>query len=152
MIQQLSAVWIVVRFILWYRSLVIATLNLMEAQMTHNTEPSFGTVGINEFLDVIDVGLLAGKGIFASLKDDGKITATDYVNFFPAVMQAPDALTGITSVPAELADLQVEEVAILEKHILSRVPEVGSKWMEVASASFQIGAGIVKLLKALKTA
>lgn len=108
--------------------------------------------GIKETLEVIDLGLAIGYGIGKSY-EDGKFQATDIANFMPAVMEIPDALTGIGEVPNELADLSEEEVVQIKNHILNKaadIPGIEDSWMEYARGALLIGHGIMVIVNARK--
>lgn len=149
-LSHLLRVYSILRFVLCLRSLVTFLVSL-EDRMTHNSYPVHGTVGINEFLDVVDVGLLTINGYLLSLKNDGKINSDDYVNFLPPLLQIPDALTDVSLIPSELKDFQPEELEICKNHILSKIPGLGEKWKVVLIASFKIGAGIYEIFDVMTT-
>lgn len=64
--------------------------------------------GIQETKDVIKTAAQIGNGIGIALQD-GKFELTELVEFVPALLSLPTALSGITDVPLELSDLDEAE-------------------------------------------
>lgn len=118
--------------------------------MTKETHEPIGAFGVNETLEVISFGMLIAKGTVDSLKTDGKINPSDYTNFLPAIMQVPDALTGLGTIPSEMKELAPEEMILIKDHILTALPDIGEKWVTVAKSSFNIGFEVLTILKAIK--
>ncbi len=75
-------------------------------------------IGIQQTKDVLGFGAEFGESMAKSL-EDGKISLGEYVNFIPALIKLPVALTGITQVKAELLDLSDEESAELNAFLQS---------------------------------
>ena len=73
--------------------------------------------GIEETKDALIFLCEVGNAIRKSLEGDGKITMMDTVHFVGALMKLPAFITGITKIPAELAD----EITDAEKAILTKV-------------------------------
>lgn len=107
---------------------------------------------IKNTLDVIDFGMAIGNGVAKSLKDDGKVTVGDLPNFMPAVMLLPATIEGISDIPAELKELNESELGQIRDHIVTQLPEVGEKWLVVATESFSIAVSVYKIYNAVKVA
>lgn len=96
-------------------------------------------VGIQETKDVLLFGMALGNAIYASVADDGHVTLGDAANFVPAISAMPDALKNISEVPKELKDLDENELAEIRELVLSKIPDIGDKWLIVARESINIG-------------
>jgi hypothetical protein len=118
--------------------------------MTIENHAPVGKFGVNQTLELISLGMLLGKGFIESLASDKKIDLSDYLNFVPALMQIPDAFSGIAEVPSELGELAPEELITIRDHVLAALPTIGDKWLVVATSSFAIGSELLKILSALK--
>ena len=118
--------------------------------MTTENHAPVGKFGVNQTLELISLGMLIGKGFIDSLATDKKIDLTDYLNFVPALMQIPDAFSGITEIPTEMGELSPEEMITIRDHVLAALPTIGEKWLVIANSSFAIGSEIIKILSALK--
>jgi S-ribosylhomocysteine lyase LuxS involved in autoinducer biosynthesis len=105
---------------------------------------------IKETLEVIDFGMSVANGVYVSLKNDGKITAADAVNFMPALMALPAALEGADKVPAELGELSDVELGQIRDHILQKLPDIGEKWIVVAKESFTIAMSAYRIFFAFQ--
>lgn len=67
------------------------------------------SIGIEETKDVVLFATLFADSIIKSLAD-GKITITDAPYFFNAMIKLPKAISGIEKVPAEISDLDENEM------------------------------------------
>lgn len=66
-------------------------------------------VGIDETKDVVLFATLFADSIIKALAD-GKITFSDAPYFFSAMIKLPKAISGIDKVPAEISDLDENEM------------------------------------------
>jgi hypothetical protein len=102
------------------------------------TKPELNMIyGIEELKDCVKAICGLGNGISAALADDGKITIGDYYKFIGPLIKLPAAITGISEVPKELADLteqEKDEIIELVKNEL----EVGERAEEVATRILSI--------------
>lgn len=144
-----SRLYIVFEFYVWFQSLINLSLLGVDVMTKENHEP-VGQFGVNETLEVISFGMFVGKGVFDSLAGDNKIDVSDYTNFLPALMQVPDALTGISEIPKEMGELAPEEMILIRDHVLAALPEIGEKWVTVAKSAFTIGFEVLNILNAIK--
>ena len=70
--------------------------------------------GIQETIDLFDLGVALRTGYQASLANDGKFDLkTDYPNFIGAIGIIPRAFGGIKNVPKEWGDLDEKEIGQL---------------------------------------
>lgn len=112
-----------------------------------------GKFGVKETCDVLAVGLDIGYGCGASIKDDGKITLSDAVNFMPAVLDIPPALENCMVIPSELTELDDEDMGQIRDFVLERgakIPGIQQKWLRVATGAFKIGSGVVDIIGAIR--
>lgn len=65
--------------------------------------------GVEETLDGVKFLTAVGIAVAASLKDDGKITGGDLLNFLEPVKELPGFIIGIDMIPAELKDTITDE-------------------------------------------
>lgn len=71
-----------------------------------------GKIGIEETAELVD--LAAGLGVAAyNMLQDGKISLGDYLYLIPVLPLLGPAVGGISKVPAEIKDIDPEEVDIL---------------------------------------
>lgn len=108
-------------------------------------------VGVNQTKELLIFGLAIGNGIYSSLADDGKITLSDFPKFSESLFTVPAALEGIIEVPAELKDLDESELGELKELVLSKLPNIGEKWLVVAKESLNIGLSALKVYNAFKS-
>ena len=107
------------------------------------------TLGIKETLEVIDFGLAIGEGLKKSL-DDGKVDASDFANFGPALMAIIPALDGVGGVVEEIKDIDTEEMIQIKDHILAKADWLGEKWVVVANEAVNAAIAVYKIYKAFK--
>jgi hypothetical protein len=103
---------------------------------------------IKETKEAIKFGMAVGAGVFQSLKDDGKITLADASNFFGAVLELPTAIMGANQIPAELSDLSDSELVEIRDMVLSSLPGIGDKWLQVAKGALSIAGGALTVYSA----
>ena len=108
-------------------------------------------VGIKETKEALVFGLEVGAGVFAALKDDGKVTVGDALVFTPAMVSLPAALDGADQIPAELKDLDENELMEIKDLVLGKLPTVGDKWYTVAAESINMGISAMKIFSAFKS-
>lgn len=68
--------------------------------------------GIKETSDMLVLGL-AGVRAWDGITEDGKINMKDLIKLFDVARRAPAAIIGASEIPAELLDLDEEELEIL---------------------------------------
>lgn len=111
-------------------------------------------VNINETKDVVVLLCTVANASVEALADDGKITITDMFKFGGAATALFPALSGISAVPAELADLdpiEKEELIALVKEELAleeNVEAVVEKALQIAGQIKEL----IDLVKELKAA
>ena len=110
-------------------------------------------ININETKDVVIFLSKVANASVAALQDDGKITIADAFKFAGAATSLFPALSGISQVPAELADLdpiEKEELIALVKEELEledNVEQVVEKALQIAGQIKEL-IDLVKQLKA----
>lgn len=110
-------------------------------------------VGIQETLDVIDFGLTLAGDLFESYVDDNQITLGDALKFSDTLQALPAAITGITEIPAEIADIDETEVEQIKNHViekLSHIDGIDTKWVVYANGALMAVQGIARIWMELR--
>jgi len=71
--------------------------------------------GIKETTEFFNAGIALKEAVNVSIANDGKIDFTDFPNFIQFLIQLPEAIKGLDQVPAELGDLNENELDALEQ-------------------------------------
>lgn len=98
---------------------------------------------VEEFL--LDVGSAVVKSL-----EDGKFDLGDVFNFVEPLMLLEPALAVVKDVPAELADLSLEEGLELISLVASKFPQLGAQKVKVLEASLKLVIAGVELYHAVK--
>ena len=107
-------------------------------------------LGIKELKELVNFGLKLGEAVDKSLADDGKLTLTDAPNLYPAVMAAGPGVMGISSVYAELKDLDSEEAQELVQYVKDEF-DLSSDAVEAAvEGALELGVQLWKIVSAFK--
>jgi len=107
---------------------------------------------IKNILEVLDFALCLGEG-FAKSLEDKKITSTDLVNFFPAIMAIPAAFEGIDQVVPEVKEFSEDETKQIKDLVVTRLCHIAGieeKWLVLAQEAFCLGLSIMKIISAFK--
>jgi hypothetical protein len=105
------------------------------------------TVGFKETKEVLALAIALGKGVEASLADDGKITIRDIPNFFPTLFKLKDAFEGIEQVPVEFKLATPEEAAELKAFVKAELDLEDDKIEKFIEDSFMVVLDIWMLVK-----
>jgi hypothetical protein len=108
-------------------------------------------IGIENLKEVVEFGMELSLGLHKAKIDDGKITLGDLPHFMAAIALLPKAVMGIDQVPAEAADLDLEELEELKNLVLAKLASfegIEQKWLDIVNASLQVVQGLLKLYKA----
>lgn len=109
------------------------------------------TSGIKETKEIVTFITNLVKAIELSLKD-GKISATDSVNFMPVLMSSMSAVSGITDVPIELKDLTAEEVDELVSFVKTELTLSSEKTEKILETAIDIGIALIRLFNTVREA
>lgn len=109
------------------------------------------TFGIEETKDVVAAGVALANSIIAAL-EDGKISLADIPVFFNPVLKLPAALSGIDKVPAELGDIDAEELNELKAIVKDQLSVSDEKAAEIIDASIAVLYDIYLLIKKIQAA
>lgn len=99
--------------------------------------------GISETKDVIIFFTSVAKAVKSSTKDDGKITASDMLNFIEPITKIPAMLNGIEKVPNEITD----EITVAEQMELLGVVVSSGVLPSEAEEAVKDGLELVEKLK-----
>jgi hypothetical protein len=108
---------------------------------------------IKNLKEVLAFGLELGSAVYKSKMDDGKIDLGDLPKFLPAISLIPAALANISDVPAELKDLdlnEVEEIKALIAEKLAGIEGLDEKWLVYANAALKIAQGVIEFVAQAK--
>lgn len=98
-------------------------------------------IGIQNTLEVIELGIALGGAFRSAKADDGSISAADIAHLIAVVPKVSPAVSGIGEIPAELKDLDDAEVEQIIGHVQELVGTVSSE-KAVAIAEDAIRAAI----------
>lgn len=102
--------------------------------------------GIKETKEVVGFAVELANGVGKSL-EDGKWDIGDFVHFMDALMMAPAAIQGITSVPAELGDLSQPEIQEISDYVIEEFDIPQDEVEGVVEDAIKIGWDIYYLIK-----
>lgn len=109
--------------------------------------------GIKETKEVIALVLDIALAFVAAKTDDGVINTADLPKFLAPVMEIPQAVEGITQIPAELKDFHESEMAEIKDYVIQKaaaIPGIETKWLKVASGCLTIARGGIEIWDAFK--
>lgn len=97
--------------------------------------------GIQNTLEVIELGIALGGAFKSAQADDGKVNAKDIAHLITVVPKIGPAVSDISEVPAELKDLDAGELQEVIDHVQELVGVVSNE-KAVAIAEDAITAAI----------
>lgn len=106
--------------------------------------------GIKESKELVKFVTELVKAIDKSL-EDGEFALSDIVNFYQALTAASSGLSGIQEIPAELKDLQPEEVHELCEYVKNEFQLRNHKHEQIVESALEIGVKIYDLILLIKT-
>lgn len=105
--------------------------------------------GTKELKEVVDLGLGVVDVLHAA-KADGKVGLEDIGLLLQLIPVVGPAVQGIDQIPAELADMDVQEASDLVAHVMAKLLIDDVKAKEVVVAALGLGVSALKLYKAVK--
>ena len=108
---------------------------------------------INDLEDWVRFFCKFGVGVAESLKDDGKFSLTDVMNFGGALSELPAAISGTGNVIPQFKDLDAVELDRLKTVVfeeLSDVDGIEGKWIKVVEEAIKAVGPIVNIFLILK--
>lgn len=120
-----------------------------ELTMTDEVKQPVIEIGIDETLDVVNCGIDIANSTISAL-EDGKITFTDAPKFFGLVFSVPKAISGINLVPAELENLNAEELTQVIEAVKTKLNVADEKAKVIAEKSIKVLYQVYDLIKTIK--
>lgn len=126
--------------------------NAAEIAASVNTPLTTGLYGVDETIEVIEFGFEFSDAIQRSLKDDGKITFKDSLNFASALFSyGPRAISGIQMVPKELSELSEEDREEILSYFEGRFDLTNDQLEAAVEKSLRVVLELVNLVKDFKS-
>lgn len=109
-----------------------------------------GKIGIKESKELVKFIIELIKAIDLSMQD-GEFSWKDGVNFISTLLSVSEGLTGIEKVPAEIKDLQKEEIHELYNFVKKELVLANPKYEKFVEDALEIGVKLYDLLQLVKT-
>lgn len=108
--------------------------------------------GIEETIDLVDSLVKLANAVKVSMAD-GKFSALDAFNFTGAVVSLPSALTGLNMVPAELSNLDDEEIQTIVNVVRDTLEYATDETIQlIIQKALVVGLGIKDIVELIKDA
>lgn len=108
-----------------------------------------GTYGTKETCEIIAFGLGLASSVQQAKANDGVIDTKDLPLLLPVIPTVLPAIENISAVPAELGELDEEDLATVQAFVLAKLPAVGEQWTTIATNALVAGLAIYRIIKAL---
>lgn len=109
-----------------------------------------GKYSVKETIDVINFMLPVASALQAAKANDGKIDYKDLALLAPTLPAAFPAISGADAIPAELSEMDAEDIEQVKQAILAKMPILGAKWLTVAENCLAAAVAIYKTVRALQ--
>ena len=106
-------------------------------------------VGIKETKEVLNF-IVSLANASAKMMDDGKISLMELPMFISPITKLPSALEGLSSVPAEVIDLNEKEKQELITFVQEKLELPADKAEKIVIASFKAALGILEVYQIIK--
>lgn len=107
------------------------------------------SLGIKETKELLGFVLSIGNAFGASL-EDGEMTIGDLTEFVAPLIEAGDAFSDVTSIPAELADLSEEERVELLTYAKEKFSIPEEHVEDIVECGFETVAQIYELVQKIR--
>lgn len=105
--------------------------------------------GIDETKDLLAFAIATAEAVIASVAD-GRIGFEDAFRMIAPLQRAQAALVGSTSIPAELAELDAEEVVALKTYVLAEFDIANDRVEGIIEDALMIGLAFARLFSKVK--
>jgi len=105
--------------------------------------------GVKETKDLLTFAASLGEGIYETMKD-GRFSIGDVKHFFPAAKDLVPAVSGILSVPGEMADLTDVELDEMKQHFAVEFDIPSDKIEEFVEKMMAFGLSALEVILFIK--
>ena len=107
--------------------------------------------GIKETTEMVNL-IVALTVLIKNASADGKVDAADLTLLIGVLPHLNGAISGINEIPAELKDLQQEEVEAISESVGAIIGDLaGDKYEDIADHAIRAGFEIVEIVKLFKS-